>query len=81
VMPDPHWLLWSIGIAPECQGQGLGSALLQPMLARLDADGTPCFLETANEPNVPFYQRRGFRVVDVSTIAGSACQIWTMRRN
>lgn len=61
--PRPHWYLWVIGVEPACQGQGIGSRLLQPILARADADGVPCYLETGGERSVRFYEKHGFTVV------------------
>jgi hypothetical protein len=40
----------------------LGSALLKTMLTRCDAERMPAYLETSYPENVPFYERRGFRV-------------------
>jgi ribosomal protein S18 acetylase RimI-like enzyme len=57
---EPHWNLQVLGIRREAQGQGLGSQLLQPVLSRADRDGVPCYLETADPANLPFYQRFGF---------------------
>lgn len=63
--PDyPHWYLFLLGIAPEHQGQGIGSQLLQPMLKRCDAENLPIYLDTGNSKNVPFYQHRGFEIVN-----------------
>jgi MFS family permease len=52
----PHWYLWLLGVDPDRQGQGVGSALLAPILARADAEGLPCALETLTERNVWFYR-------------------------
>jgi GNAT superfamily N-acetyltransferase len=59
-MPTAHWYLAVLGVDKPLQGQGLGSALLAPMLARADGEGLPCYLETVESTNVPFYQRHGF---------------------
>jgi GNAT superfamily N-acetyltransferase len=58
-----HWYLVAIGTRPSRQGTGLGGTLLAVGTARADADGVPCYLETATERNVDFYARRGFGVV------------------
>jgi GNAT superfamily N-acetyltransferase len=36
-----NWYVMAIGVAPEYQSRGIGSGLLQPMIARADADGVP----------------------------------------
>ncbi len=57
---QPHWYLGFIAVAPRRQGQGLGSALLAATLRRIDAAGTPAYLENSNPRNSPLYQRHGF---------------------
>lgn len=66
----PHWYLLIPGVEPERQGQSIGSALITPDLARADAEGLPCYLETAKERNVMFYRRHGFEVRDEENIPG-----------
>ena len=61
---EPHYYLAILGVDPPAQGDGLGSALLQPMLGRCDSEGVGAYLETATEGNVRFYSRQGFRVTD-----------------
>ncbi|ADG75189.1 GCN5-related N-acetyltransferase [Cellulomonas flavigena DSM 20109] len=54
-----------LAVHPAHQGRGLGGTLLRHGLAALAReDGTP-WLATADERNVPFYERHGF------TVAGS----------
>ena len=60
---EPHWHLPLIGVEPHDQGRGLGSALLHNALARCDAEGTPAYLESSNERNIPLYRRHGFEVM------------------
>ncbi len=77
---EPHWYLASLGTAPERQGQGIGSALLRPVLEHCDAEGLPCYLESSKERNVPFYRRHGFEVVTEVSLGGDGPPIWTMWR-
>jgi GNAT superfamily N-acetyltransferase len=60
----PHWYLAVLGTDPERQGEGIGSALLQPVLAECDRLEIPAYLETGRERNVHFYTRHGFRVTE-----------------
>lgn len=76
-----QWHLSWLGVDPAYQGQGIGSALMQPVLARADAGGVACSLATFTEANVRFYQRRGFRVVAEGAISGSGPRIWIMQRD
>lgn len=78
--PELHWYLWIIGVEPACQGKGIGGLLMQPVLARASAQGLPCYLETNNADNVPFYQKYGFRVVSDGEIPGRGLRVWAMLR-
>ena len=60
---EPHWYLFTLGTAPERQGQGVGSALLRAMLTQIDEAGEPAYLESSKERNVPLYARFGFQVI------------------
>jgi GNAT superfamily N-acetyltransferase len=61
---EPHWYLSVLGAHPDCQGEGFGSALLQPILAECDRLEIPAYLETGKERNVDFYTRQGFAVTE-----------------
>jgi ribosomal protein S18 acetylase RimI-like enzyme len=78
VVSVPHWYLSAIGVEPLRQGQGIGGALLDPVLARADADRLPCYLETQSERNVRFYEKRGFKVSHAGAVRG--LRIWSMLR-
>jgi ribosomal protein S18 acetylase RimI-like enzyme len=78
--PEPHWYLAQLGVEPAQQRQGIASRLLAPMLSYLDAQALPGYLETENEANVAFYERRGFRVVAVDASLPAGLHIWAMRR-
>lgn len=43
-----HEYLWMIGVAPERQGEGLGTALVRSVLDRCDREGLPAYLEASN---------------------------------
>lgn len=80
IVPTPHWYLMILGVEPERQGQGIGSALIAPTLARADAAGLPCYLETAKERNLVFYRRHGFEVRHEENIPGGGPKVWMMVR-
>ena len=61
-------------------GQGCGLALLRPVLEHCDAEGTPCYLESSKERNVPFYRRHGFEVVEEVPLPDDGPTLWTMWR-
>jgi GNAT superfamily N-acetyltransferase len=78
---EPLWLLDAIAVAPECQGRGLGSALIAAGLTRAAAAGVPAFLSTGTRRNVDIYGSSGFRVVDEADAPGGGPHIWFMRRD
>lgn len=57
---EPHWYLFAVGVVPETTRQGRGSALLEPVLQRCDAEGLPAYLEASSEDNARLYARLGF---------------------
>lgn len=65
---DPHQYLAVIGTDPDHQGKGIGTALLEPMLAHCDETGLPAYLESSKESNVPYYARFGFEVTQAYPI-------------
>ena len=77
---EPHWYLATLGTVPERQGQGVGAALLQPVLALADEEGMPAYLESSKERNVPFYSRFGFEVVEELHSKVGSPPLWRMWR-
>lgn len=77
---DPHWYLAVLGADVGKQGRGVGTALLAPVLARADAEGLACHLETAKSRNLAWYGRHGFEVVDELRPFPHGPPLWTMRR-
>ena len=61
---EPHYYLAVLGTDPAAQGEGIGSALMQPILETCDRDEVPAYLESSKERNIDFYARHGFRVTD-----------------
>ncbi len=80
LMPEPHWYLSAIGVHPEHQGAGVGSALVRSGIRRADHDNSPVYLETETEGNLNFYRRLGFEVIEQVTAAGLGLPVWLMRR-
>ena len=60
----PHFYLPTLGTDPARQGEGIGSALMAPVLAMCDAEGMGAYLESSKERNIAFYARHGFRVTE-----------------
>lgn len=80
-LPPAHWYLSLIAVSPACQGQGIGGALLAPVLQRADNEGTFCELETFEEKNLSFYQHHGFQVGAAEIEPHSQLRFWTMSRS
>ena len=78
--PFPHWYLSSVGVDSMFQGKGYASTLLKPMLARIDEEHLPCYLETQREQNVSLYQHYGFEVVEEAVATGTEITNWAMLR-
>jgi GNAT superfamily N-acetyltransferase len=76
VAPGPHWHLRLLGVDPDHQGGGLGTALLNHGLGRAETTGHPCVLETFSERNVPFYLRNGFDLVVDDTEPATGLRFW-----
>lgn len=76
--PTDHWYVWVLGVEPERQGYGFGGKLLQAVLQQARAQNLPCYLDTQNPRNVPFYQRHGFRQVSEARISGSEVFVYAM---
>lgn len=75
-----HWYLYELGIEPALQGQGVGSALLQPVLAEADKNSLVCYLDTYNERNISFYGRIGFVVANQGQASPDSPPVWAMLR-
>jgi ribosomal protein S18 acetylase RimI-like enzyme len=52
-----------MAVAPECQGQGLGGAVLEYLEAQAQARGLSEIVLHARETALPFYQRHGYVVL------------------
>ena len=75
----PHWYLSVLGTDPSRQGEGLGSAVLAPVLEECDRLDIGAYLETATERNVGFYARHGFKPVD-EVVLPNGPRMWLMWR-
>jgi len=57
---DRHFYLAFIAVAPRLQGMGLGGAMMEANLKRIDETGVPAYLENSNPKNSGLYERFGF---------------------
>lgn len=68
---EPHYYVRDVGVHPDMQGGGLGSALLRPTLERCDREGLPAYLEASSERNAALYERLGFQLTHELRVWGS----------
>lgn len=74
------WYLHYVGVRPDHQGKGHGGRIIRAQTAVADADGLPCWLETATPENVPLYERLGFVIEAEWDVAGGGPHFWGMMR-
>jgi GNAT superfamily N-acetyltransferase len=67
----PHYYVRDIGVLPDMQGKGLGSALTRPTLDLCDREGLPAYLEASSERSAALYERLGFQLTDELRVGGS----------
>ena len=77
---EPFWMLAWVGVSPELQGRGVGSALANEVVRLIDALPAPGWFVTFGPRVRALYERRGF-------VAGHEVRPfpegpvgWTMRR-
>ena len=77
---EPHYYLSLLGTHPQHRGNGIGIALLEHVLALIDADGFPAYLESSNPANNHRYAAVGFEVVGEFSYPGGGPVVTTMWR-
>jgi len=77
----PGWYLAFLATDPYHQRRGIGRHLLNHILTRADADGTPVWLETSDPVNVPIYERFGFGVTARVDAGPRLPTFWVMVRS
>ena len=76
----PHYYLDSLGVEPGWQGQGLGSALMQPVLERCDIERMPAYLNAGSARSRDLYLRHGFEVTEEFSLPEDGPPLWRMWR-
>lgn len=78
---EPHYYLSLLGVGQAHRGRGLGMALLEENLDRIDAEHMPAYLESSNPANNPRYQAVGFVPVTSFQAPGNGPTVTGMWRN
>jgi len=78
---SPHWYLDSLGVVPEWQGRGIGSALMQPVLERCDREHMPAYLNAGSPRSRELYRRHGFTVTEEFRLPDDGPPLWRMWRD
>jgi ribosomal protein S18 acetylase RimI-like enzyme len=75
---EPHHHLQFLGVVPGRRGEGLGGALMAPVLERCDRDGAAAYLEATSDRNRALYERHGFRAYGAIRVPGGPAlhQMW-----
>jgi GNAT superfamily N-acetyltransferase len=76
----PHWYLDSLGVEPEWQGRGVGSALMQPVLEQCDRERMPSYLNAGSSRSRDLYLRHGFHVMEEFRLPENGPPLWRMWR-
>jgi ribosomal protein S18 acetylase RimI-like enzyme len=76
----PHYYLDTLGVEPGWQRHGLGSALMQPMLARCDEERMPAYLNAGSPRSRDLYLRHGFAVTEEFRLPEDGPPLWRMWR-
>jgi L-amino acid N-acyltransferase YncA len=77
---EPHFYVRTVGVRTALQGQGLGSALMQPTLKRADSAGLPAYIEASSERSASLYERLGFLHLGMFELPDGGPPVWPMRR-
>jgi GNAT superfamily N-acetyltransferase len=68
-IPEPHYALEIIAVAPSWQGRGIARRLLDDVHGLVDGDARAagCYLVTADERPRQIYEKQGYAVIDTRT--------------
>ena len=59
---EPFSYLWFIGVDQKFQNKGIGSDLLEKIIADSKSQNRLIYLETSTLKNVPWYEKNGFEI-------------------
>ena len=74
----PHFYIWYLGVDPNAQGKGLGTALILHVQTLAKLEHKPIYLETHTIPNVTYYEHLGFRALAENKIPDHPIRFYNM---
>lgn len=77
----PHLHLSTIGVEPQAQGRGVGSVLLERIVATADQGGLGTYLTTYNADTANWYAGFGFEITNTSRPTQTWPEVSVMWRN
>ena len=77
---EPHWWLRHLGVRPTSRRQGLGAAVLAPVLVRCDAEDTLAAAAVHSWANVRFLRGFGFEVTLDTRTTDDELPLWVLVR-
>jgi GNAT superfamily N-acetyltransferase len=77
---EEHEYLLMIAVAPDRQGEGLGTELIRPVLERCDAEGVAAYLEASSERSCRLYERLGWEFTGTTVRLPGGPLMWPMWR-
>lgn len=77
---SPHYYLAFVGVRPDAQGRGIGTALMRPIVERCDREGLPAYLEASSPRSRACYLRQGFAVTEEFRFPSQGPPSWRMWR-
>jgi GNAT superfamily N-acetyltransferase len=75
-----HHYLAFVGLEPELQGKGLGTALMRPIIDRCERERVGAYLEASSPRNRACYERQGFEVTEEFSFPRGGPPSWRMWR-
>lgn len=78
---ERHYYLPFVGVLPESQRRGLGTALLGPVLEKCDRERVPAYLEATNVGSRRCYERVGFQIRSEERVADDGPPFFAMWRD
>ena len=78
VMDKQYWRL--IALRADASRPSNHGELVDPILTKADSEHRPCYVETFDDNELPFYAQRGFRIIGAGKIPKDGPKFWALVR-